>query len=254
MRERFDDGVAGAEYNIDLRPIMVDHRRPSSVAPAATESRLELRVVAGRVGLDAAVRKGREIVVTNIVCFRMALSETLADKKLRMQSNGRWDESTGGRLRPLIFENVREEADRKRRLVGVVGREIGRRSVEDWGEVGTLSEEVNRNTLGGDKEPGPTALSSSVSDNSSTPSPPDLRQTRATRSAHSSTLTNRTAPASSIARGIARRKMRTAGNVLAGMISGGWWVARINKDDSRYCECNNGSRSFKGGAALTVVS
>jgi hypothetical protein len=168
------------------------------------------------------VRKGREIVVTNIVCFKMALSDTFVGRKLRTPSNGRWEESTGGRLFPLIFENVREEAERKRRLVGVVGLDEGRRSVEDWGEVGTLSEGAKRNTLGGDKEPGPTAPSSSASDNSSMPSPPDLRQTRATRSAHSSTLTNRTAPASSIASGVDRRKMRTAGNVLAGMISGGW--------------------------------
>jgi hypothetical protein len=200
----------------------VDHRRPSSFAPAPTESLLALRpVVAWRVGLDAAVRKGRDIVVTNIVCFKMALSDTFVGKKLRTQSNGRWEESMGGRLFPLIFENVKED-DRKRRLVGVVGLDESSRSVEDWGEVGRLSEGVKRNTLGGDNEPGPTAPSSSASDNSSMPSPPDLRQTRATRSAHSSTLTKRTAPASSIARGLDKRKMRTAGNVLAGKISGGW--------------------------------
>ena len=78
----------GAEYN-DLRCRMLDHRRPSSVAPPPTETLLGLRAVVGRVGLDAAVRKGREMVVTNIDCFKMALSETFEGRKLRMQSNGR---------------------------------------------------------------------------------------------------------------------------------------------------------------------
>jgi hypothetical protein len=221
------------------------------VAPPPTETLLELRAVAERVGFDAAVRKGREMVVTNIDCFSMALSETFGDRKLRIQSNGRWDESTGGKRCPLAFENVTDDADRNRRLDEVVDPSELSRSVEEWGELGVLPEEANRNTLGGDNEPGPLELSSSASDNSSIPSPPDLRQTRATRSAHSSTLTNLTAPASSIARGVDKRRMRTAGNVDIDGISGGWWVTSISKDDSRCCECNNGSRSLKGGAPRT---
>jgi hypothetical protein len=78
VRERFVKGVTGAEYS-DLRLRMVDHRRLSSVAPPPTEIRLEWRLLVGRVGLDAAERKGREIVVTNIVCFSMAISETFED-------------------------------------------------------------------------------------------------------------------------------------------------------------------------------
>jgi hypothetical protein len=230
---------------------MVDHRRPSSVAPPPTEVLLNLRVMAGRVGLDAAVRNGREMVVTSIDCFRMALSETFAGRKLRMQSNGRWDESTGGRLCLLAFENVKDD---KRFLDGDDNLSLLRCSAEDWGELGTLSEEAKRNTLGGDNEPGPAALSRSASDNSAMPSPPDLRQTRATRSAHSSTLTNRIAPASSIARGDVKRRMRIVGNVVIGGILGGWWVASINKDDSKCCECNNGSISLNCGATWAVFS
>ena len=30
-------------------------------------------------------------------------------------------------------------------------------------------------------------------------------------------------------------------------------MARINNDDSRYWDCNKGSRSRKGGAALAVI-
>ena len=129
--------------------------------------------------------------------------------------------STGGRLCPLAFENVKDEAARKRRLDGDDGLSVLSLSVEDWGELGILPVEAKRNALGGDNEPGPAALSSSVSDNSSTPSPPDLRQTRATRSAHSSTLTNRTAPASSIASGVDKRRIRTAGYTEARGIWGG---------------------------------
>jgi len=55
------------------------------------------------VGLVGAVRKGRDIVVTNIDCFRMALSETSAEMKFKMQSNGRWKESTGGSFSPLVL-------------------------------------------------------------------------------------------------------------------------------------------------------
>lgn len=194
---------------------MPDHRRPSSVLAPTTDILLELRAVAGRVGLDAAVRKGRDIVVTNIDCLSRALSETSAERKLKMQSNGRWEESTGGNFRALFNDVVDDEADSKRRLGGGVDLPGLSRSVEDPGELFALPGEANRNTFGGDNEPSPPA-SSSASDNSSIPSPPVLRQIRATRSAHSSTLTNLIAPASSIARGVDKRRIRTAGNVLDG--------------------------------------
>ena len=78
--------------------------------------------------------------------------------------------------------------------------------------------EANRKILGGARlfKPPSVAVpfsSSSAIFNSSIPSPPLLRHKRATRSAVSRTLTNRTAPASSTARDDFKRKMRIVGNL-----------------------------------------
>lgn len=75
--------------------------------------------------------------------------------------------------------------------------------------------EANRKILGGVRlfKPPSFAVPFSSCSNSSIPSPPFLRHKRATRSAVSRTLTNRTAPASSTARDDFKRKMRIVGNL-----------------------------------------
>ena len=106
MKEKIDDrdrlvGVAGSEY-IETRFMNPDHRLESLALPGVVgrvEGPLWLLAELG-LGLDAAVRKGLDMVVTNIDCLRRDFSGTDASegRKLRIQSKGLWDESEGGSL------------------------------------------------------------------------------------------------------------------------------------------------------------
>jgi len=96
VNEKIDDrdrlvGVAGSEC-IGARFMNPDHRLKSLVPPGVVgrvEDRLWL-LVELELGLDAAVRKGRDMVVTSIDCLRRDFSGTDASegRKLRIQSKG----------------------------------------------------------------------------------------------------------------------------------------------------------------------
>jgi hypothetical protein len=157
-RERLE-GVTGAEY-AELRLNPLRHRRPpdSGANPG----------LAGLLafGLDRAVRNGRDIVVTKIDCFSKALSDTPDGKKFRMESNGRWYMSAGGRGTPEDFI-LRDDIVLWRRLaVNFSGG--ARRSLESCGGLDDLSD-ANRNTLGGGNEAAPEVMSISASNDSWTP-------------------------------------------------------------------------------------
>lgn len=115
--------------------------------------------------------------------------------------------------------------------------------VDDRGETGVLCEPWKLNNAGGVRYSCPSSSSASWT----APNPPCLRHRRATRSAHSSTFTNRTAPASSIASGSVSCNTRTAGRVVWG-ISGGACVAMIRRELARYLESNRGLSSSVVGA------
>ena len=117
--------------------------------------------------------------------------------------------------------------------------------VDDRGETGVLCEPWKLNNVGGVRYSCPS--SSSV--NLTAPNPPCFRHRRATRSAHSSTFTNRTAPASSIARGSFSCNTRTDGKVVWG-ISGGACVAMIRRELARNLESKRGLSSSVLGAGL----
>ena len=96
MNEKIDDrdrlvGVAGSEY-IEVRFMNPVHRLKSLVLPGVV-GRVEgpLWLLAGlEPGLDAAVRNGLDMVVTNIDCLRRDFSGTDASegRKLKIQSKG----------------------------------------------------------------------------------------------------------------------------------------------------------------------
>lgn len=100
------------------------------------------------------------------------------------------------------------DAEREAGLEGGMDDSPPRWVVELRGD-GGVDWEPKRKTDGGFKSPLP--LMSDSSESSTTPAPPCFRHVRATRSAHSSTFTKRTAPESSSARGTVRRRMRTVG-------------------------------------------
>ena len=184
------------------------------------------------VGCTVDVRKGREMVVTRMEFLRSALSGTFAGMKLMSTSKGRWDGSGGGSVpEPRRESNepiIEEGLDDGRDDVASEERCADERWVEELpGEVGMLWE-PKRDVDGGRRSP----WRSVSSDSSSTPPPPCFLQVRATRSAHSRTLTKRTAPASSRASGAERRRTRTVGMTIPGM-SGGAWVARMTRDFAR---------------------
>jgi hypothetical protein len=153
-RERLegDTGDTGAEYEPRLNPLR--QRLPVSVAD------LGLNRVFEGTGLDRAVRNGRDIVVTKIDCFSRALSDTPNGKKFRMESNGRWNASAGGRGTPDDFVVM---DDNVRRLFDFSADASC--SLESCGELGALPD-VNRNTLGGGNEAAPEVISMSVSNDS----------------------------------------------------------------------------------------
>ena len=179
-------------------------------------------------------------MVTRMDCLSRALSETPDGKKFKIESNGRWNMSAGGRGTPGDLIPI-DDIVRVRRLVTGFSR-IASSSLEYCGELGVLSD-TNRNTVGRGKDP--EVISISASEDSCMPLPPVFRQTRAIRSAHSRIVTNRTAPASSSARGSDNRKIWIAGN--ADVMFGGWLVARIKRDDSNCCDCKNGCKSLRDG-------
>lgn len=83
-------GVVGAEY-IEPRLRIPDHLLESTLPPGVV-GRVDGRLwLLDGVGLDAAVRNGLDMVVTNIACLRRDFSGTAASdgRKLRIQSKGR---------------------------------------------------------------------------------------------------------------------------------------------------------------------
>lgn len=118
-----------------------------------------------------------------------------------------------------------------------------RSPAEDAGETGVLLEVQLRNKEGG----GRCSWPSLSSESSAAPYPPYLRQRRATRSAHSSTLTKRTAPACSMARGDLSLRIRTVGRAVCGMAVG-WCVAMMSNEFERCFETSRVWSSAVEGA------
>ena len=159
------------------------------------------RVIEARDVKVAATRKGRLIVVTRMACLRRDVSEMSCGRKLTSASKGRWEESGDGRTRSerrlRFLKKVRLPRDEDEAAESTC-------DVDETGEDGGLLLEGlprPRNLVGGVRAPKPSC---SLSASSLTPVPPSLRQTRATRSAHSRMFMRRMAPASSKPSGIFR--------------------------------------------------
>ena len=228
-------GVGGKYTDVELREKALKIERGRGLAADDDEFVRDLE----GAGATVDVRNGREIVVTRIEFLSSDLSGTFSGMKLTIASNGRWEGSGGGReVCPRLSENEAAIED---------GRDDGLESTlrcEDElpGEVG-VDRVPKRSADGGAR----SLLMSTASENSSTPSPPCLRQAREIRSAHSSTVTKRTAPVSSSASGAERWRIRTAGMARPGM-SGGLWVARITRDLANWRDWRRGASSLRVGA------
>lgn len=177
----------------------------------------------------AAERKGRETVVTRILCFRRALSETPVGRKLIIASNGLWVSGSTGvgfKERPernddaadagvvgLETEDPGKGYDEK---VDWAGEESGRCSMLPVGVVGCDLDPPKRpkklgGLRGGLSPPPFEPVASNV--RTGTPSSPLDRHCLAAASERSRTSTRRTAPESWIANGASRGRMRIVGRI-----------------------------------------
>ena len=232
-------GVGGRYMDVELDVLKTDRRFPRT---------------SGRGPLEA--KNGLLMVVTRMACFSSALSGTSVGRKLMRPSKGRCEGSAAGSERRALLRN-REEVERgrlgrsygSRFAVEVDARRSELRCVDDErGDAGVLCELLKRRMDGGVR----CSMPSSSSMSSTAPYPPYFRHKRATLSAHSKTLTYRTAPSCSMARGLSRRRTRTVGSVVWGM-GGGLWLAMIRRELARYLEDRSASSSVAEGAARRSV-